>query len=188
MKSTFNSYKPREIPAPKGIIKCEICSSSGLLATNKCFEMVDSPETGQKVQQRTTYSEIATDAQAPKDGCDVHGDVPRALVKAEPNAVGNVPRAVATADLSAHTPVVLKAPTVLGTDPYNSVQSVDNALALKALNNTGQVTPLDNSGQVPDAPSDDNVPVRRAIEVKPMEQSTVVDSEIKLEPPPPLQF
>ncbi len=189
MKTTFKSYKPREISQPKGMIKCEICSASGLLATNKCFEMVDNPATGEKVQQRTTYFEIATDAQAPKDACDVHGDVPRTtLLKTEPGAVGDVPRAVPAADLSVHTPIALKAPTVVGNDPFNSVQSVESAMAIQALNNTGQITPIDNTGQVPEASEGDAVPVRRAVQVKPGEQSAVIDSAIKLEPPPPLEF
>ncbi|MHA3770247.1 transglycosylase domain-containing protein [Verrucomicrobiota bacterium sgz303538] len=189
MKSTFEKHKPHEIAAPKGIIKCEICSASGLLATNKCFETTENKETGEKVDRRTTYFEIATDAQAPKDGCDVHGDTPRALTKTEPTTQGNVPRAVPAVDLSALTPIALKAPTVIGNDPYNSVQSVNSALAIKALNNTGQVAPMDNSGKVQEVPKEDQVEVRQAIPVKPLEQAPPAEqSPIKLDPPPPLQF
>ena len=38
MKETFVKYRPEEIREPRGIIKCELCSASGLLATDKCFE------------------------------------------------------------------------------------------------------------------------------------------------------
>jgi penicillin-binding protein 1A len=188
MKSTFETYKPREVAKPKGIIKCEICAASGLLATDKCFESVENKETGEKVQRRTTYFEIATDAQAPKDACDVHGDVPRSLVKAEPGIKGNVPRATLAADLSAHTPIAMKSLTVIGNDPYNSVQSVNSALAIKALNNPGQIAPMDNSGQVPATTVGPEVEVRKAEKVGPMEQTAPVESAIKLDPPKPLEF
>jgi penicillin-binding protein 1A len=190
MKATFDSYKPAEIKPPKGIIKCEICSASGLLATDKCFETVDNKETGETVQRRTTYSEIATDAQAPKAPCDVHGGGgPRQLVSNEPAAKSDAPRATLAVDLSTHSPIAMKSPTVVGTDPYNSVQAIDNAIALKAFNNPGQVAPVDSSAKIPEptAPTEE-VEVRRAEAVKPNEQAAPVESTIKLDPPPPLQF
>jgi 1A family penicillin-binding protein len=188
MKSTFDKYKPKEIAAPKGIIKCEICSSSGLLATAKCAEAVGTDESGGKVEQRTTYFEIATDAQAPKEGCDVHGTAPRTLTKADPAAPGDAPRATLAVDVTAHAPIAMKAPTVIGNDPYNSAQSVDSALALKALSNAGQIAPMDNSGTVQEIAPGDNVEVRRAEEVKPLESATPVDSPIKIDKPDAIQF
>jgi hypothetical protein len=83
----------------------------------------------------------------------------------------------------------MKSPTVVGTDPYNSVQAIDNAIALKAFNNPGQVAPVDSSAKIPEptAPTEE-VEVRRAEAVKPNEQAAPVESTIKLDPPPPLQF
>src|SRR4029077_2028478 len=51
MRATFATYKPREIPQPKGLIKCEICAASGKLATDKCVEVSDNAETGAKNQR-----------------------------------------------------------------------------------------------------------------------------------------
>ena len=190
MKATFATYRPRELPPAKGIIKCEICTASGQLATDKCVEITENKDTGEKVQRSTTYFEICTEEQAPKTGCSVHtGGGAGAFVKAVP--AGEVPRATLAVDLSAVQPVAMKAPTVLGNDPYNSSQSIKNAIAMGKLN--GQVAPVDSSVNVPAAPTPAAAPaepeVRRAEPVRPMQQqATVVESPIKLDPPPPLEF
>ena len=190
MKATFATYRPKEFPPAKGIIKCEICTASGQLATDKCVEITENKDTGEKVQRSTTYFEICTEEQAPKTGCSVHtGGGAGAFVKAVP--AGEVPRATLAVDLSAVQPVAMKAPTVLGNDPYNSSQSIKNAIAMGKLN--GQVAPVDSSVNVPAAPAPAAAPaepeVRRAEPVRPMQQqATVVESPIKLDPPPPLEF
>ena len=189
MNATFATYKPREIPQPKGLIKCEICAASGKLATDKCVEASDNAETGAKNQRRTTYMEICTDAQAPKDGCDVHGAGTRSFVKDITPAPGDVPRATAVVDVKKITPVALKAPTVVGEDPYNSIQAINNVIAMKAY--AGATAPLDSSANVPTPVKKDGeleIEVRRAEPVRPMEQQTIVDSTIKLDPPPPVAF
>ena len=189
MNATFATYKPREIPQPKGLIKCEICAASGKLATDKCFEVSENAETGEKNQRRTTYMEICTDAQAPKEGCDVHGTATRSFVKDITPASGDVPRATAAVDVKKITPVEMKAPTVVGEDPYNSIQAIRNVIAMKAF--AGATAPLDSSANVP-APvkkeGEPEIEVRRADPVRPMEQQTIVDSTIKLDPPPPVDF
>ena len=97
MKATFSNYRPKEFNQPKGIIKVELCSASGQLATDKCFEIVENKETGEKVQRSTTFFEIATEEQAPKAGCEVHngGASSRSFVKTLPGGVSDVPRATA---------------------------------------------------------------------------------------------
>ena len=190
MKATFATYRPKELPPAKGIIKCEICAASGQLATDKCVEITENKDTGEKVQRSTTYFEICTEEQAPKTGCSVHtGGGAGTFVKAVP--AGEVPRATLAVDLSAVQPVAMKAPTVLGNDPYNSSQSIKNAVAMGKL--SGQVAPLDSSAIVPAATASTAAPaepeVRRAEPVRPMQQqATVVESPIKLDPPPPLEF
>jgi penicillin-binding protein 1A len=189
MKATFAKYRPKEIQEPKGLIKVELCSLSGQLATDKCVETVENKDTGEKVQRRTTFFEMATEEQAPKVACEVHnGGVNRSLVKVLPN--GEWPRAALAVDVSAVQTVEMKAPTVLGLDPYNSIQSVNNAMAMKSLN--GQTAPLDSSAVVTAAPTSDGssqeVEVRRAEPVQPMQEQTVLDTTIKLPPLPPLDF
>ncbi len=189
MKATFATYRPKEIPQPKGIIKCELCSASGLLATDRCFETVENKDTGDKVQRRTTFFEIVSDDQAPKDGCDIHGGGgARSFVKVIPGE--EWPRAALAVDVSAVQVVAMKAPTVLGTDPYNSIQAINNAIAMKSLD--GQTAPVDSAAVVTAAPAAGAAAepeVRRAEPVRPMEQqAAVLDTTIKLPPPPPLEF
>ncbi len=190
MKTTFASYKPLEIPEPKGIIKCEICSASGLLATDKCVETAENKETGEKIQRRTTYFEVCTEEQAPKAGCDVHGTGNKSFVKVIPGE--EWPRASLAVDVSAHTPVAMKALTVLGEDPYNSIQAVSNVIAMKQL--TGQTAPLASSAVIPtpEPKSADEPEVRRAEPVRPLEQAgsapQVIDTTIKIDRPPPVDF
>lgn len=193
MSESFARYKPKEIAVPKGIIKCEICSASGLLATDKCVDLTENGENGEKLSRRTTYFEIATDAQAPTEGCTVHGDAPHTLTqndaktKADPDA-GQWPKAAPATNLAAVEPIEIKSPTVIGTDPYNSHQSVANAVAMKGLGGAGQVAPIGNDGQVPSSPEGPSIEVRKAVPVLPMEQAAQIDSAIKLDPPPPLDF
>ncbi len=196
MSESFARYQPKEITAPKGIIKCEICSSSGLLATAKCVDVTTNPETGEKISRRTTYFEIATDAQAPTEGCNVHGDAGPALTQTPGgngpgagNDPSKWPKAAGAVNLATVAPIELKAPTVIGVDPFNSQQSVANALAMKGLGGAGQVAPIGNDGQVPTVPQGPAIEVRKAEGVGPMEQqASKVDSAIKLEPPPALDF
>ncbi len=189
MKATFATYRPQEIAQPRGIIKCELCSASGLLATDRCVETVENKDTGDKVQRRTTFFEILSEDQAPKNGCDVHGGGgAKSFVKVIPGE--EWPRAALAVDVSAVQKVVMKAPTVLGTDPYNSIQAINNAIAMKSLD--GQTAPVDSAAVVTGAPADGasaEPEVRRAEPVRPMEQqAAVIDTTIKLPPPPPLDF
>src|SRR6266436_9745212 len=72
MNAAAGHYPPREIKQPAGLKKVEICSRSGLLATDKCYDSVkNGPDT---VQRRTTYVEIGTAAQLPTEFCNVHGE------------------------------------------------------------------------------------------------------------------
>src|ERR1700720_4226435 len=122
MNTAAARYSPREIKRPPGLKDVEICSRSGMLATDRCYDTVRSA-TGDSVQKRTTYAEIATPAQMPTEPCNIHGE-PRLRVVADAPAA-EVPRAQLAADLSEVKPVILKSPTLLAeSDPYNSAKSV----------------------------------------------------------------
>ena len=152
--------------------------------------MVDNKATGEKLARRTTYFEICTEDQAPKDPCNVHGAggaVARTTVKPLPGE--QWPRAALAVDITAVRPIVMKAPTVLGTDPYNSNRAITNAIAMKAFN--GQNAPMESSSVVPApaASTGEHVEVIRAVPVSGSErQSSAPDTTIKIDPPPPLQF
>ncbi|HEV7406361.1 MAG TPA: transglycosylase domain-containing protein [Chthoniobacteraceae bacterium] len=185
MKETFADYKPVEIGTPPGLLRCEICSASGLLATPKCFETIENKETGEKTERRTTYFDIATEAQVPKEACDVHGGVPR-TPKETSVAKSQWPRPMPVANLSVHTPVVMKSPTILGDDPYNSAAAAKHVADMHSLN--GQRAPLDNSGRPATPEAGPEVQVRTAQPVKSFDQKPVFESVIKLDVPGPIDF
>ena len=59
MNAAAQSYPPREIKQPSTLKQIEICSRSGQLATDKCYDAVKSAN-GDTVQRRTTYMDPET--------------------------------------------------------------------------------------------------------------------------------
>jgi membrane carboxypeptidase/penicillin-binding protein len=180
-------YSPSEIKRPPGLKDVEICLRSGMLATDKCYDTVKSA-TGDSVQKRTTYTEIATPAQMPTETCSVHGE-PRAPVVVDAPAP-EVPRAQLAADLTEVKPVILKSPTLLAeNDPYNSAKSIakiDNAADEQLAE---KQTPQEIDNRTPDAvraevrnqktdkarSADDGKPILKAIPVEPRSEETPVE-------------
>jgi 1A family penicillin-binding protein len=120
MNIAAQHYPPRQIKQPASLKQVEICSRSGLLATDRCYDAVKTAS-GETVQRRTTYMEIATTAQMPPAQCNVHGEPRARLVRDLP--ASDLPRAALAVDLSEVTPVILKSPTLLADkDPYNSLK------------------------------------------------------------------
>src|SRR5262245_44955842 len=120
MNTAAQSYPPREIKQPSTLKQIEICSRSGQLATDKCYDAVSSPS-GDTVQMRTTYMEIATPSQAPTDPCNIHGE-PRARLAREFSS-SDLPRAELAVNLREVTPIAIKSPTLIAeNDPYNSLK------------------------------------------------------------------
>src|SRR5436309_4207489 len=60
MNAAAKSYPPREIKQPENLKQVEICSRSGLLATDKCYDAIKTAN-GDTVQRRTTYMEIRSE-------------------------------------------------------------------------------------------------------------------------------
>ena len=187
MNAAAREYPPREIKQPANLKQVEICSRSGLLATDKCYDAVKTA-TGDTVQRRTTYMEIATPAQAPTESCNVHGEPRARLVRNLPS--GDLPRAALAVDLSEVTPVTVKNPTLLADkDPYNSLkptlkpeptpevarettanQKIDGA------NQAGSTRPssVDQSGGTPINQAPESAPpIRKAIPVEPQDKKPV---------------
>jgi len=114
-------YPAKEIPAPKGIQKAEICLRSGLLATDKCYDTVKSAS-GETVHKRTTYIELATAAQMPTEPCNVHGEARTRLVRDLP--ASGFPRASLAVDPKQVQPITPQGAVLMAeNDPYNSVHS-----------------------------------------------------------------
>ena len=192
MNAAAAQYPPREIKQPAGLREVEICSRSGLLATDKCYDSVKTP-TGDLVQRRTTYMEIGTAAQLPTEPCSVHGEPRTRLVRELPSE-GELPRAELAVDLSQVTPVVVNNPTLLAEkDPYNSVKA-----SVKP-----QPEPEKEAAEkqkIDDQTPESGVPIKKAIPVEPQEEKPVEirrakpvgpldevpdDSLLKAETPPP---
>ena len=137
MNASVAKYPPQEFPVPPALHKVEICSKSGLLATDKCYENVRSAS-GDVVRRRTSYFDLATDEQMPADLCDVHGDSVRTqLVKKFESS--QWPRAALAVDTAQVAPVVMQGPTLLAeNDPYNAIGSIFKPKTLaKAGDNSG---------------------------------------------------
>jgi penicillin-binding protein 1A len=121
MNAAAQTYPPQEVKRPSTLKEIEICSRSGQLATDKCYDAVKS-STGDTVQRRTTYMEIATEAQAPTELCNIHGE-PRARIAREFGS-SELPRAELAVNLTEVMPVAIKSPTLIADhDPYDSIKA-----------------------------------------------------------------
>ncbi|MFL6500442.1 MAG: transglycosylase domain-containing protein [Candidatus Udaeobacter sp.] len=121
MNAAAQSNPPREIKRPSSLTQIEICSRSGQLATDKCYDAVKSAN-GDTVQRRSTYMEIATQAQAPTELCNIHGE-PRARLARE-FGTSDLPRAELAVNLREVMPVAIKSPTLIADrDPYDSLKA-----------------------------------------------------------------
>ena len=172
MKATFDMYKPVEIVQPKGIIRVEICRASGGLATPKCLENGVS----------TTYQEICTEAQAPKDPCPVHSGIAPMPLAGKPSPDG-VLRARVLEPQTLKT-IALAEATVLGDDPYGSNTALERQVQLAGVGNSQ--APLNSTREIPigsETPPPRDVPPPRPIVIPPPPNSAV-----KLEQPEPLKF
>ena len=189
MNASVAERTPQEFPVPSGLHKVEVCSSSGLRATDKCYESVKSAS-GAVVRHRTSYYEMATDEQMPADECDVHTDSVRTqLVKKFDNT--EWPRAALAVDTAEIAPVAMQGPTLLaGEDPYDAIGSTFKP---KTVAKQETAAPFDPDKPVmraiPVVPAtpDGQVEVRRAEPVRPIDASPK-EELLQSEPPPPLDF
>jgi 1A family penicillin-binding protein len=199
MNAAAQQYPPSEIRQPPNLNEVEICWRSGLLATDKCYDAVKSGS-GDAVQRRTTYMELATSGQAPTESCNVHGEPRTRLVRDLPPS--DLPRAALAVDPSEVTPVPVRNPTLLADkDPYNSLKptlkpeptpepEVQTAENQKIKNGTdgSQATstpvgasdlsrPPASAGEPGSEPSKQTpesvVPIRKAIPVEPQDKAPV---------------
>jgi penicillin-binding protein 1A len=172
MKASFDRYKPQEILQPKGIIRVEICRTSGGLATAKCLEE----------GVRTTYQEICTEAQAPQDPCPVHSGVTPMSPGSKATSDGVLRARVVEQQVLKS--VALVGATVVGNDPYGSNTALERQTQVAGVGNaqapliTTTDVPVNNGTSQPPT-----VPTPRPIIVPPPPTS-----DVKLAPPEPLKF
>jgi hypothetical protein len=174
MKASFDQYKPKDFKPPKGVIRVEICRTSGGLACEKCIEN----------GVRSTYYEIATEEQAPRDPCPTHsGYVPP--VAAVPNPANGGAVRPRVKEVEGLTPIPINQPVVLGKDPYGSDEAVARMLQIANVGNVQ--APLSTTQDVP-SPE----PKGQNTTVAPAPVPTVVPptpkSDVILDRPEPLKF
>lgn len=183
----------KQIRVPPALEQVEICSRSGLLATDRCYDNVKTAS-GDVVQKRTTYMELATEKQKPTEPCNVHGE-PRVRLVRDDSGGSEFPRAASAVELKELQPVPIKAPTLLADkDPYNSAKGTvkptstpDNEASAETRTTTinpvnggsraanderAESTPIEIRRAVAPPPVA-NAPVMKAIPVQPGEQQPV---------------
>src|SRR5438270_12709481 len=110
MNTAAAHYPPKEIKRPPGVKEVEICTRSGMLATDKCYDAVKT-SAGDVQRRTTTYTEIATSSQAPNRPCTVHGEPESRLAREFSGS--DLPRAALAVDLNEIKPILVKNPTLL---------------------------------------------------------------------------
>ena len=181
MNASLATHQPREIPQPKGVNKIEICWKSGLLGTDKCLDTVK--DSNGEVQRRTTYLELATNAQKPADPCNIHGDATGRLVRNLPEA--EWPRAALAVNPGEVSPVVLKSPTLVADkDPYNSLKSTVVSTP------TPTPTPVPLAEEAPAAEEDLPDPNKPVLRAKPLteEDRQALEEQSPVETMPPVEI
>ncbi|PYK39221.1 MAG: hypothetical protein DME60_10055, partial [Verrucomicrobia bacterium] len=187
MNAAAQQYPPREIRQPSTLNEVEICWRSGLLATDKCYDAVKSAS-GDTVQRRTTYMELATSAQTPTEPCNVHGEPRTRLVRDLPSS--DLPRAALAVDLREVTPVPVRNPTLLADkDPYNSLkptlkpeptpapeiqtaesQKIENEPSESPAPSANPATAVEPGSEPANQTPESTVPIRKAIPVQPQDK------------------
>jgi penicillin-binding protein 1A len=173
MNAASARYPPKEFRQPAGLQTAEICSRSGLLATDKCYDSVKSPE-GEPVLRRSTYVEIAASAQMPTDRCNVHGEARTRLVRDLP--ASGFPRAALAVDPTQVPPVAVKGPVLLAeSDPYYAVNSTIKPKAPPGREMASTDNPVSPNGD--ENMPDPTKPILKAQAVEPGLDQSVLDAE-----------
>jgi penicillin-binding protein 1A len=163
MNATVKDYKPDNFHAPPDVQVVEVCRTSGMRATDGCYEKVLDPVNGGMKAVRSTFQDIIRPKSHFDTFCNVHrGASISADLLALRSGEDFGPSAPANPQLANVPPVRMKGLTIIGSDPYRSFQPI-----LKA-----------------EPVNDDGTAVLRALPV----EETAPASPIKLPPPPPLKL
>lgn len=213
MNASFGAYPAREIAAPRSVRRVELCRTSGALATERCQEMVLGAGGGEMEVRSTRFTEWADVVQAPRFPCPVHGsaeDIAAAQEAMKNQRITQVvsgntsSKAQVATDLSGFVPVMMRAPTIVGFDPFGAESTSDVVVAAEPVAAAGVVEGVvaaepvggpegagkgEGGGKSAPAiavPADPEVV--RAEPIGALEQQPVDDNPLKLEAPPPLEF
>jgi hypothetical protein len=165
MRASFSSFPAKPLPIPSGLKSVEICRNSGLQPADACRKL-----------RGMTATEYATEAEIPKEECDIHGG---GVVRNHNKEVDQEewPRAAAAIDLTHIRPILVNAPTLLAqNDFYHSVNPILNSSAAVDANiKVARATSPDGKDpgmqqtNAPSAVPGSEKEVRRAEAVRPMD-------------------
>ncbi len=170
INASVKGHTAQEFTPPESAEKVEICRSSGLRATDFCYEKIKGAD-GVAKSIRNTYFEYLRPGTPFNATCPVHtGDGLPADLIAFHNQISQLGETILPADLNkyAHLEAVhMQDPIVVGPDPYNSEQPV---LRARPVNEDGSA-------------------IRRAVPISPEESNEPAEQPvIKLKPPPALKI
>ena len=164
MNATVKDHKPEDFPVPQDAQMVEVCKKTGMRATDACYEKVPDPVHGGQRAFRSTYREALRPASSFDIFCDMHrGSTLSADLLSLRGGDDLQPGGPANPMVANVTPVRMKGLTVIGADPYNTLQPI---LRAEPVN-------------------EDGTAVMRAV---PVEEENAAQSPIKLAPPPPLKL
>jgi membrane peptidoglycan carboxypeptidase len=138
MTASIAKYPPHQFKRPEDLHRCQICAKSGYAPIASCQEK--GPEDTVVPTAMEAWLTIAQ-RPLPDETCDVHGPKRARRRRSEDGAQ---PRVELAMDLSTVPSVALKAPTVIGEDPFNALRSEQAALEIKNFRESGKAAPLDN--------------------------------------------
>jgi membrane peptidoglycan carboxypeptidase len=182
MTASLTKYPPRPIQRPEDLHRCQVCTKSGYAPVGACQEK--GPD---ETAVSTTMEAWLTIAQRPlpDETCDVHGPKRARRRRSEDGAQ---PRVELAMDLSTVTPVALKAPTVVGEDPFNALRAEQSALEIKKFRESGKAAPLDNNAATGKPAEADGPEPPRVQAVRPGESSPAGNPQTVQPALPKLEF
>jgi penicillin-binding protein 1A len=130
VNTTIDSYPPADIPVPPGVERVELCKKSGMKATDFCFDRV-ARDDGREQSVRSTYFEYARPGTRFDLYCTAHtGEgVNMDILAFSRIGLGGRRQEAGGGGLFKNVePVRLQGLTILGQDPYNSVQPLPRAV------------------------------------------------------------
>jgi 1A family penicillin-binding protein len=176
MNASLQKQPPRELGRPIDLKRVEVCLDTGLPASPKC--MLTSVADPGLPPRKGTFFEFSTAKQLPNETCWLHGDDTRSFVRTLRSQ--DAPRATNAIDQAQSYPVVVREPTVLGDDPYQSIKPRLKESPQLAQTSKADWTPAPRALPVDKPPPE----VRRAEPVGPLDRQQTAPV-VDLPTPPP---
>jgi len=171
MNASLVKQPPRELGRPIDLKRVEVCLDTGLPASPKC--MLTTVADPWLPPRKGTFFEFSTAKQLPNETCWLHGDDTRSFVRTLRSQ--DAPRATNAIEPAQTTAVLVREPTVLGDDPYQSVKPRPKEPPQLAQTSKADWTPAPRALPVDKPPP----VVRRAEPVGPLDRQ---------QPPPPVDL